>query len=615
MARIKSNLARYGTDDLPTQSETVVLGQLSFLFDSNGIRQLCWNKTEVIRGLSVAVRDANWGSAAAENIQQDWSANDSQFLLKRRVEYFAGALEAELIISATAQGALTAEFKMIADKDVQLNRAGFSLLHPLQGVVGQAAAIVHQDGSQEITKFPDQIAAGQPALDIVGLRHQVGNVDLVIDFQGEVFEMEDQRNWSDASFKTYCRPLALPFPYRVAKGEPVQQSVHIRLSDAKTEVRTTNAETVKIVKSSKAPDILLASQPQWQNPKTLPASGILARFETGADIDPSYITNLARQMQQNGTYLDAEIVVSGDRDPIEAVTQIATQLNAAGIAPRHIIALPKAYLKSHQPSGPWPDGPTPQDCAKAVTAAFPDCRTGVGMLTNFTELNRCPPIKGHGDYITHGNAAIVHAADDKSVLETLEALPQIFASGHALADGRDYRLGLVSIGMRGNPYGASLNDNAIMQRMTMADRDPRQQGLFAAAYAIGVTAAVVQSGIDAVALAATAGPFAITNADHSLRPIYHAVKALSAVSGRPVTPLFDLSNPVLGLSFDSGIIIANCGFKPVQFDCPHKQATILNVAEFAAAAQNPDWCKAAETPISQTITLAPFDCLFSGVQR
>ena len=29
---------------------------------------------------------------------------------------------------------------------------------------------------------------------------------------GDVFEMEDQRNWTDASFKTYCTPLRQPFP-------------------------------------------------------------------------------------------------------------------------------------------------------------------------------------------------------------------------------------------------------------------------------------------------------------------------------------------------------------------------------------------------------------------
>jgi D-apionolactonase len=36
--------------------------------------------------------------------------------------------------------------------------------------------------------------------------------------EGDRFEMEE-RNWTDASFKTYCRPLALPWPFMLAAGE------------------------------------------------------------------------------------------------------------------------------------------------------------------------------------------------------------------------------------------------------------------------------------------------------------------------------------------------------------------------------------------------------------
>ena len=43
--------------------------------------------------------------------------------------------------------------------------------------------------------------------------------------EGDTFEMEDHRNWTDASFKTYVRPLALPWPYTLPKGETFKQSV------------------------------------------------------------------------------------------------------------------------------------------------------------------------------------------------------------------------------------------------------------------------------------------------------------------------------------------------------------------------------------------------------
>ena len=48
--------------------------------------------------------------------------------------------------------------------------------------------------------------------------------------EGDTFEMEDQRNWTDASYKTYVRPLALPWPYTLAKGSSLEQSVTLRVT-------------------------------------------------------------------------------------------------------------------------------------------------------------------------------------------------------------------------------------------------------------------------------------------------------------------------------------------------------------------------------------------------
>src|SRR5215213_1202737 len=45
--------------------------------------------------------------------------------------------------------------------------------------------------------------------------------------EGDTFEMEDQRNWTDASYKTYVRPLALPWPYTLKQGERVSQRVSL----------------------------------------------------------------------------------------------------------------------------------------------------------------------------------------------------------------------------------------------------------------------------------------------------------------------------------------------------------------------------------------------------
>ncbi len=51
-----------------------------------------------------------------------------------------------------------------------------------------------------------------------------------VEFEGEVFEMEDQRNWTDASFKTYCTPLEIPYPVEVTKGTKISQKITISVA-------------------------------------------------------------------------------------------------------------------------------------------------------------------------------------------------------------------------------------------------------------------------------------------------------------------------------------------------------------------------------------------------
>src|SRR3546814_4656990 len=87
------------------------------------------------------------------------------------------------------------------------------------------------------------------------MEHALGSLSVDIRFEGDVFEMEDQRNWSDASFKTYCRPLALPRPFVLERGQSVDQSIVIRISGEVAKVEAfprAEAERVRL------PQVLLA---------------------------------------------------------------------------------------------------------------------------------------------------------------------------------------------------------------------------------------------------------------------------------------------------------------------------------------------------------------------
>ena len=57
----------------------------------------------------------------------------------------------------------------------------------------------------------------------------VPGLEAEVRFTGETFEIEDHRNWTDASYKIYGTPLALPFPVEIKQATKVTQSVAITL--------------------------------------------------------------------------------------------------------------------------------------------------------------------------------------------------------------------------------------------------------------------------------------------------------------------------------------------------------------------------------------------------
>jgi len=616
MHKPDESLEIYGTLEPSSRLRPLSAGSLSLAYGQDGIRSVTWKGVEVVRGIYVLLRDENWGTIPADETTEELQEAPEFCRLRRRYSYLGNALDATVELTAKSDGLLECTFELSAHNDVMLNRAGFSILHPVKGVAGHCVDVHHANGESRNLVFPDLISPAQPVFDIACLSHQIGQVKVSFEFQGEVFEMEDQRNWSDASFKTYCRPLGKPFPYRIGKGEVVRQAVRLRIADVAggflDDSGAPSRETSNQARARPVPDILIAAQGKWSHFQDQPASGYVLRLGYEHECSAEFLRSLAAMAQRVASYIDAELILGGSSSAPHQLAEIASLLQDAGIAPRHVIALPQAYLKSYQPNGAWPEGLTPDECTLLAKGAFPDAEIGAGSLTNFTELNRCRSSLGVGSFISHGNAAIVHAADDLSVLETLEALPFIFESGRSIAGDRAYRLGLVSIGMRGNPYGESLTENPENIRKTMTDDDPRQKGLFAAAYAIGVASKALVAGVDAITMAGLGGVFG-THDRKALHPIFHVVKALSGLSGRLAEPLTNAPASVYGFRFDGGLVLANCSPDPVVLKDMPPEYALLDAKEFDAASRDPDWLEKARKLRSGGRTLGPFACLFAGV--
>jgi len=216
----------FGTEEPVTPLRILKAGALTAEFDAGNLRHISYGGVEIIRAVSFIVRDRNWGTynPAIENLKveekpdgflvtYDAVTSDPQqsFRYSARIEAHAGGLD------FTATGT--------AETDFLTNRTGFVVLHPC-GLAGGPVTIEHADGTIEEGRFPQAIDPLQPMLDLSALTHEAApGLSIACRMEGDVYEMEDQRNWTDASYKTYVRPLALPWPYTLAKGERLDAHV------------------------------------------------------------------------------------------------------------------------------------------------------------------------------------------------------------------------------------------------------------------------------------------------------------------------------------------------------------------------------------------------------
>ena len=322
-------------------SRTIVAGPFSAEIDGDRIHSVRWFGLDVLRSVSAPLRDQNWGTLPEVETDRAVSGQNGISSFRRSYRLRDSNCEGSLIASFDPAGTLTIEWSLHANEEMSVNRAGLCVLHPLTGVEGTPLRITRPDGEQVLTEFPDVIAAAQPAKNIAALHHEIDGVSVTMEFEGEIFEMEDQRNWSDASYKTYCRPLSSPAPFRIARNESLDQRITIRLKGRPGAGSGAGSRSSYV----RMPEILLAVEPGWQGP--VPAGcGRLARFgqEDWSEGELSQLGDAA---------FDAEFVVPADEDPRRFLGQWAQRMDHAGLQPRHVIALPEAYLKSYQPDGDW----------------------------------------------------------------------------------------------------------------------------------------------------------------------------------------------------------------------------------------------------------------------
>ena len=554
----------FGTEEATGAPRTLAAGPLTAELQNGELRHLSYGGVEVLRGVSFLIRDGEWATYAPEitNLVVDDSGDGFRLTYDGRCADDAQEFRYQAEIAADANGDISFNVTGRAETDFLTNRLGFVVLHPLEGVAGEPVEVTHTDGEVEQTTFPRFIRPDQPLYDIRTLTHTVaGDVKATCTMLGDAFEMEDQRNWTDASYKTYIRPLSKPRPYTVARGTEIEQSVSLVFSgtpsgakrartagDVEVRVGSETGGQMPRIGVAVAAEFAKASLAEAGRAKALAPQFLVCEFDARRD-DRGVMEDYRSLCDSIGAEAVLELILAAEGDPADEAAAAAAIAREAGFSPAAVSVFPAPYLQSYQPEGPWLDIPPFAAYYAAARAAFPGCALGGGMFSYFTELNRARVDRGDGlDYVTHTTCPIVHDADDRAVMESLEALPHVIASTREFSGGVPYRIGPSAIGMRYRPYGTVLPlDNRGNIRLAMAAPDPRQRGLFAAAWNLGYVAEMVRGGIEAVALSAVVGPFGVLyrkadltqpyydgGPEGAVYPVFHVLAGMAAGAGKPV---------------------------------------------------------------------------------
>jgi len=555
----KRAIKLFGTEVPEPKVRTLRAGALSAMFDNGALRYIKLGEIEVLRAIAFLVRDENWGTFTPEisNLKVRQGKSDFRVTYDARCKDAKRSLSYQAEISCGADGALTFAANALPESDFLTNRTGFIVLHPLTSVAGFPVEVEHVDKRTVRDKFPAIINPIQPFFGIRSLRHKVSpGIFATCRMEGDTFEMEDHRNWTDASFKTYVRPLAQPWPYTLPKGVTIKQSVSLTFSGKLPRPKAAGrAKPVEIAlgRSASALPAIGVGVPEGEADAAFANASLIAQaaprhLVCEADGRKSGLAGTLGVYQRLGKATNAdvilEIILPGQQSPATEFAPIADAVKKAGLVPAAISVSPAIDLRGVLPGSKGPDGPTLAEIYQAARAAFPGVKLGGGTFAFFTELNRKRPPTGNLDFVTHTTCPIVHAADDVSVMETLEALPYVTQSAKAFINGKAYCIGPSSIPARLNPYGASTASNPGNGRVCLSDMDPRQRGLYGAAWTLGYVSALAPGRLSAITLGAATGPAGMiyrrTNyaqpyfdgTDGAMvYPLYHVIAGLASASG------------------------------------------------------------------------------------
>jgi hypothetical protein len=617
-------------------------GNLTMLYEQGNIRYLSIGQNEIIRMIYIAVRNKEWLTIRSEFFEEEYNIQHNSFLIRYCSHYKSGDIDFSAIhkIEGKPDNSLIYSFEGVANTSFDKNRIGFCVLHPIDGCAGSTCTIVHSNEDSEIKTFPRFISPHQVFVDIKSMKWKTYNYDCVLNFYGDVFETEDQRNWTDSSYKTYCTPLMLPYPVRLQKGDRINQKIEFKIFGDSNQRFIKNDERNDEIRISIYPEerfkipLIGISKSSRTEPLTRDEIQLFNKLRFDHYRIDVYLFNSDWKIKAELAVDEAvilsyaiEFALFFDDDFLKQSTLFIDWVCFMHLDIAMIIILHKAHKT------------TPDLLTDTLTPLFkkalPGVRVGCGTNANFAQLNRNKPESVQHDCICYSIHPQEHASDNLTLVENLQGQKYTVDSAMNFAKGKGIWISPVNMQRRFNANIENYEQHC-KGIDTHVQIDSRLMSLFGACWTVATFKYLMESGITGMTIYETVGERGIIQGNYTsccpdkfqstkgmIFPVYFVIanllanKAYKIILSISSNPLF-VCSLILTNGSDLKILIVNFTSYQQQVFIKDYSGRLkvkqLNIENYACAVSDSNWFENAEEtffPKNRSLLLRPYSTSFA----
>ena len=562
------------------------------------IRNIRYEGVQIIDLLYTAIRPSDWSTLKSDEYAADLkiSGNDYEITI---TESFTSALVATTKVILSVGNTFSVEYELKGLAEYSVNRWGICFCLDTADWMG--ASVLSSGNSYSLLRdiSPQRVVDGF----VQGLFPESHEMQFIAADQrclkvasnGKVLEAEDQRNWTDNTYKIYSGSLKEPRPFTTSPGSSWKQKVNFEVGVPKQNSADPTKILVREIEALPSIGLQFNSDPLL-TPDDLEKALVLLEIDhlrvNAETLTPQKIATTA----SNGLILETALLSSNQNEILKAeVVQLSERVPAGS---RLLIQREGREVVE---ATDLPKNESLNTYIPGTDAYLVDLHREKFEFTNSVSYSITPT---------------VHSTDTETIFKTLSTQKESIEFAQKYLAPQVF-LSPITFSTRGNPETGHSRD----QRINFADRDSAMhiRTIEGAAWTLGSIHAVASAGAFSGSWHELFGEHGIIYSQSGaikFSPVFHAISALGAHHAHQITIATSLDNSWVAFENRETKTILVASLRPWSLEITakvlagYKSMQSLRGEDCDTASQIMDWWSFAEaTPISADfpLTLTPFE--------